>query len=126
MNAKAAIKKYTAIKTQTLSSQDIGYNVVNTALVKLETSLQLLLTSTNPEKSAKAFEVALLTIYFLQKSLDFKDQGNLAINLYRLYEFCRVKLIEIGIQDSFDNHEIRKCHSFVNEIRLSWATVKNK
>ena len=68
MNAKAAIKKYTAIKTQTLSSQDIGYNVVNTALVKLETSLQLLLTSTNPAKSAKAFEVALLTIYFYKKA----------------------------------------------------------
>ena len=91
MNAKAAINKYTAIKTQTLSSQDIGYNVVSAALIKLETSLQSLLTSTNPEKSAKAFEAALLTIYFLQKSLDLKDQGNLAINLYRLYEFCRVK-----------------------------------
>ncbi len=34
MNAKAAINKYTAIKTQTLSSQDIGYNVVSTALIK--------------------------------------------------------------------------------------------
>jgi len=81
MNAKAAINKYTAIKTQTLSSQDIGYNVVSTALIKLETSLQSLLTSTNPEKSAKAFEAALLTIHYIQKSLDLKDQENLAINL---------------------------------------------
>ena len=126
MNANAAISSYTEIQNQTRSDEDTGFNVVSTALNKLEKSLDLLQTSTNSLEREKAFQASLLTLYFLQKSLDFKDQGNLAINLFRLYEFCRVKLIEIGIQDSFGNHEIRKCHSFVNEIRLSWDSVKNK
>ena len=126
MNTQAAISGYTEIKSQTLSQESIGYNVVSAALVKLEVSLKSLVSSTETQERKKAFETSLLTLYFLQKSLDFKVQGDLAINLYRLYVFCRIKLLEAGIEGSSNNYEIKKCHSFINEIRVSWEIVKDK
>ena len=126
MNTQAAISSYTEIKNQTLSHESIGHNVVSAALSKLEISLKSLVSSTNTQERYKAFETSLVTIYFLQKSLDFKAQGNLAINLYRLYEFCRIKLLEIGIEGCSNNDEINKCYSFINEIRVSWESAKDK
>ena len=126
MNTQAAISSYTEIKSQTLSHESVGYNVVSAALNRLEVNLKSLVSSTHKQERKKAFETSLLTLYFLQKSLDFKAQGNLAINLYRLYEFCRIKLLEAGIDGSSNNYEIRKCHSFINEIRISWDKVKDK
>ena len=49
----------------------------------------------NAEISCK--KSSLLTIYFLQKSLDFNSGSDLAKNLFRLYEFCRTTLLEKGI-----------------------------
>ena len=126
MNTQAAISRYTEIKSQTLSHEGIGYNVISTALNKLEVNLKSLVSSTHTQERTKAFETSLLTLYFLQSSLDFKVQGNLAINLYRLYEFCRITLLEIGINGSSNNNEINKCHSYINEIRLSWDSVRDK
>ena len=126
MNTQAAISGYTKIKSKTLSPESIGYNVVSAALVKLEVSLKSLVSSTDTRERKKAFETSLLTLYFLQKSLDFNSQGDVAINLHRLYEFCRIKLLEAGIDGSSNNYEIKKCHSFINEIRISWETVKEK
>ncbi|MDA9240146.1 flagellar protein FliS [bacterium] len=126
MNTQAAISSYTEIKSQTLSHESIGYNVVSAALNKLEVSLKKLVSSTNTRERKNAYKTSLLTLYFLQKSLDFKAQGSLAINLYRLYEFCRIKLVEIGIDGSLNNGEIKKCHFFINEIRVSWDSVRDK
>ena len=126
MNTQAAISGYTEIKSQTLSQESLGYNVVGTALIKLELSLKSLVSSADTQERKKSFETSILTLYFLQKSLDFKAQGDLAINLYRLYEFCRIKLLEVGIDGSSNNDEIKKCHSFINEIRISWDSVIDK
>ena len=89
MNTQAAISGYTEIKSQTLSHESVGYNVVSAALNKLEGSLKSLASPTDTQERKKAFETSLLTLYFLQKSLDFKAQGNLAINLYRLNSFAK-------------------------------------
>ena len=71
MNANAAISSYTEIQNQTRSDENAGFHVVSTALNKLEKSLDLLQTSTNSLERQKAFQASLLTLYFLQKSLDF-------------------------------------------------------
>lgn len=124
MNATAAISAYSSIKNQTLSTEDVGYNVVSTALHKLETNLHLLYTSEKKKERANAFEQTLLTIYFLQKSLKFSTDDDLAANLFRLYEFCRIKVIEKGIAGSHNDDEINQCHSFVLEIVKSWDTLQ--
>ena len=124
MNAAVAINAYTNIKNQTLSAEDIGYNVVSTALHRLEANLHLLFASINVNERSKAFEQALVMIYFLQKGLNFSNNDDLAPQLFRLYEFCRIKVLEIGISGSQNNVEIKQCHSFILEIVRSWDTIK--
>ena len=125
MNAAAAISAYTNIKNQTLSTEDIGYNVVSTALHKLETNLHILSSANNTKERAKAYEHTLLTIYFLQKSLDFSGGGDLAKNLFRLYEFCRITVLKKGTSKSYKDFEVEQCHSFILEIVESWNTLRN-
>ena len=125
MNAAAAISAYTNIKNQTLSTEDVGYNVVSTALHKLETNLHILSSANNTKERAKAYEQTLLTIYFLQKSLNFSGENDLAKNLFRLYEFCRITVLRKGISKSHSDFEVKQCHSFILEIVKSWDTVKN-
>ena len=125
MNATAAISAYKDIKNQTLSTEDVGYHVVSTALHKLETNLHILSSANNSKERAKAYEQTLLTIYFLQKSLNFSGEDDLAKNLFRLYEFCRITVLKKGILKSHSDFEVKQCHSFILEIVKSWDTVKN-
>ena len=125
MNATAAISAYKDIKNQTLSTEDVGYHVVSTALHKLETNLHILSSANNTKERAKAYEQTLLTIYFLQKSLNFSGDDDLAKNLFRLYEFCRITVLRKGISKSHSDFEVKQCHSFILEIVKSWDTVKN-
>ena len=125
MNAAAAISAYTNIKNQTLSTEDVGYNVVSTALHKLETNLHILSSANNTKERAKAYEQTLLTIYFLQKSLNFSGDDDLAKNLFRLYEFCRMTVLKKGISKSYKDFEVEQCHSFILEIVKSWDTLRN-
>jgi flagellar protein FliS len=125
MNAQAAISAYTDIKNQTLSNEDVGYNVVSTALHKLETNLHILFSANNTKERGKAYEQILLTIYFLQKNLNFSGGGDLAKNLFRLYEFCRMTVLKKGISKSYKDFEVEQCHSFILEIVKSWDTLRN-
>lgn len=124
MNASVAINAYSTTKKQTVSPQEVGYKVISSALHKLDTNLSILIFNKDSKETAKAYERSLLTIYFLQKSLDFNSGSDLAKNLYRLYEFCRVTLLDKGISGSQDDPDLKKCHSFINEIMESWDTVK--
>jgi flagellar protein FliS len=57
----------------------------------------------NVEMKSKHFSRAISIIYALQSSLDFEKGGDIANNLFQLYEYGRVKLIEDlgkGVADS--------------------------
>jgi flagellin-specific chaperone FliS len=123
MNASVAINAYSKTRKQTISSKEIGYNVNSSALHKLDANLSILIFIYNTKEASKSFERSLLTIYFLQKSLDLSTETDLAKNLHRLYEFCRVTLLKKGISGSQVDPELTKCHSFIHEIMKSWDTL---
>jgi flagellar protein FliS len=124
MNAAIAITAYTKIQKETLSQEENGYNLVGAALRKLETNLKILVSSEVAASRSKAFEGILTAIYFLQKSLDLVQGGELAKNLFRLYEFCRLKVLEKGMTKSRGDDEIKSCHGFILDILKSWDSVK--
>ena len=53
------------------------------------------------EQKEKYFEQALTSIYFLQKCLDFEKGGELAKNLFKVYEFCRQQIISGSKHESY-------------------------
>ena len=124
MNASVAIDAYTKTRKETLSDEQIGHDVVRAALHRLQTSLNILLTSADPKARSKAFEVTILIIYYLQKTLDLISGGELANNLFKLYEFCRLKVIECGISNTKGSKEIKVCRDYISEIHESWEAIQ--
>ena len=71
---------------------------------------------------SKYFVKCLTTIYSLQTSLDFEKGGKIAINLFQLYEFCRVQVI-----DSFssnNNNGLKKSYDALTQIIQAWETME--
>ena len=124
MNAASAKHTYQNLKNKIRSEEEIGYDVISIALKKLETSLYLLSEIENPEEVTKPVENALSTIYILQRNLDLTNGSDLAKNLFQLYEFCRLKVIERVKVGSRANKDIKQCHSLIKEIYWSWEQTR--
>ena len=75
----------------------------------------------SPEERSKALTRALSIIYGLQSSLNYEDGGEIAENLFRLYEYARIQLIT----DS-GNNEIagtKVAIGALKEISEAWAMI---
>ena len=64
-----------------------------------------------------------LQIYFLQKSLDFDKGGQLANNLYRLYEFCKLTVQDAVMSGQPEKSNLEACSKYVGEIIESWEKI---
>ena len=74
------------------------------------------------ELRSKHFSRALTIIYSLQSSLDFEKGGKIATNLFQLYEFCRLQVI-----DSFRNNTndgLKKSYDAISQIVQAWETME--
>ncbi len=125
MNAALAIDAYSKNKRETISQEHLGYEVISAALNQLKTNLHILFSSDERKNRIKAFDQSLLTIYFLQKGLDLYRSGDLEKSLFRLYEFCRLKVVENDVDNCRGSAEIKNCLNFISEINDSWAVMKN-
>ena len=75
----------------------------------------------NIRKKSNSFSKALTIIYTLQSSIDFEKDISIAKNLFQIYEFTRVALI-----NEFKSCEVNKSLLAVNalqEIRDTWKNI---
>ena len=70
------------------------------------------------------FERALSSIYFLQKCLDFEKGGELAKNLFKVYEYCRVQIIDFTIKGTVE--KLDKAIEFVQTILEGWEGIRSE
>ena len=78
----------------------------------------------NMEKKSRGFSKALSIIFALQSSLDLEKGGQIASDLFRLYEYTRIHLIKDmrrGIAMKSNNALLS-----LQEIHLTWCTVANQ
>ena len=76
----------------------------------------------NFRRKSNSFSKALTIIYTLQSSIDFEKDLNIAKNLFQIYEFTRMALI----------NEFKTCHveksllaaSALTEIRDTWRDIR--
>ena len=117
------------------------YEIVRTVLNELHRNIHLIIIELNKKKAfaiSKQFrsikEVqhsiskyvvrSLTTIYGLQTSLDFEKGGKIAINLFQIYEFCRIEIIKaFGKNESVG---IKKAYDALTEIIQAWDTMEVK
>ena len=86
-------------KTDISSSQNNDpVEIVKTMVNELRKSMKIVTLHTNDKNNRisrnKHFSKALVIIYTLQTSLDFEKGGTIATNLFQLYEFCRIQVID--------------------------------
>ena len=86
-------------KTDISSSQNNDpVEIVKTVVNELRKSMKIVTLHTNDKNNRisrnKHFSKALVIIYTLQTSLDFEKGGEIATQLFQVYEYCRQQLIK--------------------------------
>ena len=76
----------------------------------------------SPEERAKSLTRALSIIYGLQTSLNFEDGGEIAENLFRLYEF--IKNSVLNYKEKID--DLIASIQIVSELYESWCSINSK
>ena len=117
------------------------YEIVRTVLNELHRNIHLIIIELNKKKAftiSKQFQNiksvqnsiskyvvrCLTTIYALQTSLDFEKGGNISTNLFQIYEFCRLEII-----NAFSKNEsvgLKKAYDALTEIIQAWDTMEVK
>lgn len=70
------------------------HGIILVTLRELERSLRALAAANPGPYPASHVNRAFTAIYILQSSLDFEKGGEIAVNLFRVYEYCRLRVAE--------------------------------
>ena len=129
MNVQIAKEAYSKVKKETSSDAKKNHANVGMALKKLKSSMtQMVQNETNREDDddfKKSYKGALYAIYVLQKSLDFDKGGELAQNLFRLYEFCKLTVQDVVMTGDIEKSNLASCCTYIGDIVESWEKVYN-
>ena len=124
MNVALARNEYKNTKTNSLSRKSENVAAVSVALDQLLNSMQGLRDASEIEQKDAFFEKSLTSIYFLQKCLDFEAGGDLAKNLFRVYEFSRQAVLDFVLREKGSNN-IDKSIEYVNLIQEGWTEIES-
>ena len=122
MNVALARNTYSQNKAKTSLQKPDGYEAVKYALKQVSESMEILQSYPDFAIKEKNLERALTSIYFLQKSLDFEKGGELAIKLFKVYEYCRNQIIQFSIVDS--TVTLKQAILFINTIYEGWDGMR--
>jgi flagellar secretion chaperone FliS len=123
MNVQIAKDAYSKVKKETSSSKKIGHANVGLALRKLKSSMVNMTIVEENESFKQSYKTALLSIYFLQKSLDFDKGGELANNLFKLYEFCKLTVQDTVMSGQHQSQNLLACSKYIADIIESWEKI---
>ena len=123
MNVQIAKDAYSKVKKETSSSTKVNHANVGLALRKLKSSMSNMGNTEEKESFNQSYKTALYSIYFLQKSLDFDKGGDLANNLFRLYEFCKLTVQDTVLSNEPKNSNLLACSKYISDIIESWEKI---
>jgi len=119
-----ARNEYKNTKTNSLSSKSENFAAVSVALDQLLNSMRGLRDASEIEQKDAFFEKSLTSIYFLQKCLDFEAGGDLAKNLFRVYEFSRQAVLDFVLREKGSDN-MDKSIEYVSLIKEGWTGIEN-
>ena len=124
MNIAFARNEYTNTKTNSLSSKEENFEAISFALDQLLNSMQGLRETSDIEQKDSCFEKSLTSIYFLQKCLDFEAGGELAKNLFRVYDFSRQAVLDFVLREK-GSENMDKSIEYVTLIKEGWIEIES-
>ena len=130
MNYNVSMKRYmeTDIQAKTLDTNP--HSIIKEVLIELKKNMETLAYSIDNEPiissiKSNAFSKSLTAIYILQSSLDFEKGGDIAQNLFDLYDYCKR-----GIMKGFTKRNSKLIYDAIppiDEILDGWKKIaKNK
>jgi flagellar protein FliS len=78
----------------------------------------------NSEARSKHFSKSLSIIYALQSSLNFEQGGEIADNLFRLYEYARQQMLHDWKEKEFE--KTKQAIIVLDDIRDAWHQISRK
>ena len=124
MNIAFARNEYTNTKTNSLTSKEENFEAISFALDQLLNSMQGLRETSDIEQKDSCFEKSLTSIYFLQKCLDFEAGGELAKNLFRVYDFSRQAVLDFVLREK-GSENMDKSIEYVTLIKEGWIEIES-
>lgn len=124
MNLAFALNSYNQTKVSKDFAKGDGYQAVKFALKQAIISMEKLNMDLPSEEKEHHFERSLSCIYFLQKCLDFEKGGDLAKNLFTVYEYCRIQIISVCLKDNKES--LNSPIEFAQTILDGWEGIEDK
>ena len=129
MNYSASMKQYVNDDIAAKTSNLDPHKIIKEVLTELKKNMETLAYSIDNEPTvssikSKSFSKCLTAIYILQSSLDFENGGDIADNLYNIYEFCKG-----GIMKGFTKRDSKFIYESIppiDEILDGWKQINLK
>jgi len=123
MNYAFARSQYKKSRQAGLSGSSDPHEMITLTLEELSRCLRNLQSLTiEHDKKTKYFSNAFTAVYILQTSLDFEKGGEIAENLFKLYEYCRNQLQKA--MNSDHDAKLEACENVLNDIIDAWGQIK--
>ncbi len=129
MNFQTISEAYRKTEKQAVNEHSSDYQIVAKIFDELIRSMNIYsseIVKNNADHNLKSehFARTLTIIYTLQSSLDFEKGGEIANNLFKLYEYARQKVLEDMRAQS--NEGTKSAIHHLGEIREAWHTLAEK
>ena len=127
MNYNAAVKQYINDDISNKTTNLDPHRIIQIVLKDLKKNMETLAYSIDHEPvissiKSNSFSKSLTAIYILQSSLNFDEGGEIAENLYRIYEFAKN-----GIMQGFTKRDSKVIYDAIppiEEILDGWRQIK--
>jgi len=120
MNYALARDYYSQKQTTTVVSEASAHQLITLTLNKLKADLVLFCETGEKIKTTSARVSVLSALQILQGSLDFEQGGDIAQNLYRIYEYIKLCVSDI---EQKDEQKLKICIQIVSEIVDAWEQI---
>ena len=123
MNISVARQQYSQNKIKSLTEQEQNVEAIRIALQQVTSAMKNSVAVTTAEDRELHFDMALTRIYILQKCLDFEAGGDLAKNLFRIYEFARQSLLNFK-DDIETKKNVETAIEYLSIVYEGWQGLK--
>ena len=129
MSVKKMMEAYTKTDHTNVVEGNDPIAIVALLYDELIRAMQDFIQHSDPEKGKKdvrsrQFSRSLTIIYALQTSLNFEEGGDIANNLFRLYEYARQQLLQDWKDNTIEGTE--KAIISLDEIRDAWHQLSRE
>jgi flagellar protein FliS len=123
MTAALALARYRQTDLAGQAVADDPHEVIFVTLRELNRALAVLHAATKAGRPAPADHAnrALTALYILQSSLDFEKGGDIANDLFAVYEFARQQVLAIWSGET--ETDIETAHAALEDIQSAWTQI---